>query len=107
MPSYDYECRDCGHIFEEFQSMQDQPLLDCPSCGKPELRRLIGGGMGVIFKGSGYYVTDSRKASGKTESAGSGGAASTATSSNSSSSSSASGSGSSGSSAAATGTATK
>lgn len=68
MPSYDYQCRDCGHTFEAFQSMAENPLVDCPSCGKPSLRRLIGGGAGVIFKGSGFYVTDSKKSSSKSES---------------------------------------
>ncbi len=60
MPSYDYRCDACGHEFEEFQAMSDPVLVDCPSCGKPSLRRLIGGGLGVIFKGSGFYVNDSR-----------------------------------------------
>ncbi|TVQ24575.1 MAG: zinc ribbon domain-containing protein [Spirochaetaceae bacterium] len=63
MPSYDYECKSCGHSFEEFQYMSDAPLKKCPSCGKLSLRRLIGGGMGIIFKGSGFYVNDSRSAS--------------------------------------------
>ncbi len=62
MPSYDYECKSCGHSFEEFQSMSEAPLLKCPSCGKRSLRRLIGGGMGIIFKGSGFYVNDNRSA---------------------------------------------
>ena len=60
MPTYDYECAKCGHRFDAFQSMSDDPLRKCPSCGKAGLRRLIGGGLGVIFKGSGFYVTDSR-----------------------------------------------
>ncbi|MCX7786438.1 MAG: hypothetical protein N2442_01930 [Spirochaetes bacterium] len=62
MPSYDYECTVCGHRFEAFQNMSDPPLTDCPQCGK-RVRRLIGGGTGVIFKGSGFYVTDNRKSS--------------------------------------------
>ncbi|MFQ3619507.1 MAG: FmdB family zinc ribbon protein [Spirochaetales bacterium] len=62
MPSYDYECTVCGHRFELFQNMSDPPVTDCPQCGK-RVRRLIGGGMGVIFKGSGFYVTDNRKSS--------------------------------------------
>ena len=62
MPSYDYECKVCGHTFETFQSMSDDPLKKCPECGK-ELRRLIGGGLGIIFKGSGFYVTDNKKPS--------------------------------------------
>ena len=60
MPTYEYECRNCGHRFDEFQNMSDDPLEDCPSCAEPALKRLIGGGIGVIFKGSGFYVTDSK-----------------------------------------------
>ena len=63
MPTYEYECKSCGHGFEVFQAMSDPPLKDCPQCGK-EVRRLIFGGSGVIFKGSGFYVTDKSKASG-------------------------------------------
>jgi putative FmdB family regulatory protein len=70
MPTYEYECKSCGHIFEAFQRMSDDPLRDCPQCGR-EVRRLIRGGTGVIFKGSGFYVTDkgkgaAAKAEGKT-----------------------------------------
>lgn len=70
MPTYEYECKSCGHAFEAFQSMSDVPLKDCPKCGK-EVRRLINGGSGVIFKGSGFYVTDKKAASsgGKTKDA--------------------------------------
>jgi len=57
MPTYEYECKSCSHNFEVFQSMSDQALSDCPECGK-EVRRLIFGGAGVIFKGSGFYVND-------------------------------------------------
>lgn len=60
MPTYDYECDACGHTFDAFQNMSDAPLKKCPSCNKLKLRRLIGGGLGVIFKGSGFYVTDSK-----------------------------------------------
>jgi putative FmdB family regulatory protein len=62
MPTYDYKCTKCGHTFEAFQSMNDKPLSRCPVC-KGALRRLIGGGMGVIFKGSGFYTTDYKKSS--------------------------------------------
>jgi len=68
MPSYDYLCSSCGHKFEEFQSMSAAPLTTCPECHKETLKRLIGGGLGVIFKGSGYYINDSRKKSGSGES---------------------------------------
>ena len=57
MPTYEYECKSCGYDFDYFQSMKDEPLKVCPKCGK-ELRRLINGGTGVIFKGGGFYVTD-------------------------------------------------
>jgi len=63
MPTYEYECKSCAHNFEIFQAMSDQPVKDCPECGK-EVRRLIFGGTGVIFKGSGFYVTDKSGKSG-------------------------------------------
>jgi len=66
MPTYEYECKSCSHSFEVFQSMSDPPVKICPECGN-EVRRLIFGGSGVIFKGSGFYVTDKGK-SGKTAS---------------------------------------
>lgn len=62
MPTYDYECTKCGHAFEAFQQMSDKPLTKCPKCDK-KLRRLIGGGAGIIFKGSGFYATDYKKKS--------------------------------------------
>lgn len=62
MPTYEYKCSSCGHTFEAFQSMSDAPLSSCPECGKA-VKRLIFGGTGVIFKGSGFYVNDSRKGS--------------------------------------------
>ncbi len=58
MPNYDYECSACGHTFEEFQTMTDKKLTKCPKCGKQKLARLIGGGSGMIFKGTGFYQTD-------------------------------------------------
>jgi putative FmdB family regulatory protein len=57
MPTYDYKCRSCGHVFEEFHMMSDPAPETCPECGGP-VERLIGGGVGIIFKGSGFYVTD-------------------------------------------------
>jgi putative FmdB family regulatory protein len=63
MPTYDYECDGCGHKFEEFQSMMDKVLKKCPACKKPKLRRLLGTGAAIIFKGSGFYQTDYRSES--------------------------------------------
>lgn len=60
MPTYDYVCDACEHEFEEFQMMSAKPLKKCPECGKNKLRRLIGTGAGIIFKGSGFYETDYR-----------------------------------------------
>jgi len=60
MPTYEYECRKCSYTFEAFQSINDAPIKTCPLCGG-EVRRLIGGGSGVIFKGSGFYITDSKR----------------------------------------------
>jgi putative FmdB family regulatory protein len=65
MPTYDYECSACGINFEMFQSMKDDPITECPEC-KGKVRRLIGGGMGVIFKGSGFYSTDHKRSSAST-----------------------------------------
>lgn len=62
MPTYDYECTKCGHTFEAFQRITDKPLSRCPEC-KGSLRRVIAGGMGVIFKGSGFYTTDYKRSS--------------------------------------------
>ncbi len=62
MPTYDYKCEKCDHIFEHFQAMSDAPLTKCAKCdGK--IRRLVGGGSGLIFKGSGFYLTDYAKKS--------------------------------------------
>jgi putative FmdB family regulatory protein len=60
MPTYDYVCSECGYRFEEFQQMKDEPLKICPQCHKETVRRLIGGGNGFLFKGSGFYTTDYR-----------------------------------------------
>jgi putative FmdB family regulatory protein len=64
MPTYDYECRACGHRFEHWQQMTDKRLRRCPACGKPRLERLVGAGGGLIFKGSGFYVTDYKRKGG-------------------------------------------
>lgn len=61
MPNYDYECTKCGHTFEAFQKMTDAKLTKCPEC-KGRVKRLIGSGTGIIFKGSGFYQTDYKNA---------------------------------------------
>ena len=58
MPTYDYICKKCEKMFEHFQSMSDAPKKECPDCKENSLRRIISGGTGLIFKGSGYYLTD-------------------------------------------------
>ena len=63
MPTYDYVCDGCNHQFEEFQSMSEAPLKKCPQCKKKKLRRLIGTGAAILFKGSGFYQTDYRSES--------------------------------------------
>ena len=67
MPTYEYVCEKCGHEFEKYQSMADNPLKVCPEdkCGKKRwgkgaVRRAISGGAGLIFKGTGFYITDYR-----------------------------------------------
>ena len=60
MPTYDYVCDNCEYAFEKFQSMSAGILRKCPKCGKRKLKRLIGTGGGIIFKGSGFYETDYR-----------------------------------------------
>jgi putative FmdB family regulatory protein len=61
MPTYHYQCRDCGHSFDQFQKFSEDPLTVCPSCGGA-VQRVIQN-VGVVFKGSGWYITDSRKSS--------------------------------------------
>jgi len=65
MPTYEYRCSECGHTVEELQSFTAEPLVTCPRCGRAALKRLVGGGGGVIFKGSGFYHTDYPKKGGK------------------------------------------
>ena len=60
MPTYDYTCEACGHAFEKFQSITAAPVRKCPACGKNRVKRLIGTGAGLIFKGGGFYQTDYR-----------------------------------------------
>ncbi len=57
MPTYEYKCLECGYLFEEFQKMSDAPLETCPKCGG-KVKRLISNGAGLVFKGSGFYLTD-------------------------------------------------
>jgi putative FmdB family regulatory protein len=76
VPTYEYECLKCGHHFELFQLMTDKPRKRCPKC-RGKVRRLLGTGAGIIFKGSGFYATDYRKpektpAAGKGEKTGAG-----------------------------------
>src|SRR3954466_11203936 len=62
MPTYEYKCTACGHTFEKFQSIMAEPIKRCPVCGKAKAKRLISAGAGLIFKGSGFYITDYRDA---------------------------------------------
>ncbi len=63
MPTYDYVCDACDHGFELFQSITEQRKRKCPECGRMKLRRLIGPGAAIVFKGSGFYKTDYRSES--------------------------------------------
>jgi putative FmdB family regulatory protein len=63
MPTYEYECRACGHRFERFQSITADPIRVCPACKKHKVCRLLGTGGAVLFKGSGFHATDYRSAS--------------------------------------------
>ena len=63
MPTYDYECGACNHKWELFQSIKAEPEKKCPACKKKKARRLIGAGAGLIFKGTGFYLTDYRSKS--------------------------------------------
>ena len=68
MPTYQYQCKNCGFELEELQSFTEDPLVRCPSCGTDNLTRILGGGGGLIFKGSGFYLTDYKKSGEKQES---------------------------------------
>jgi putative FmdB family regulatory protein len=63
MPTYDYACSGCGHRFERFEPIGDGGLKECPKCHKKKAKRMLGAGAGLIFKGSGFYTTDSRRPS--------------------------------------------
>jgi len=67
MPTYEYKCDGCGHAFEKFQSITARPVRTCPSCGKRKVRRLLGTGAALIFKGSGFYATDYRSGAYKSD----------------------------------------
>lgn len=60
MPTYEYQCRNCGYHFEKFQSFKDAPITLCPNCGEEQVFRVVGA-TGVIFKGSGFYINDSKR----------------------------------------------
>jgi len=66
MPTYEYQCKTCGHHFDRVQRFSDDPVKECPECGA-EVRRVIHPA-GVIFKGAGWYITDSRKSGGESAS---------------------------------------
>ncbi len=64
MPTYDYRCTACGHRFERFESINETGAKPCPKCSKKKAKRMLGTGAGLIFKGAGFYTTDSKKSSG-------------------------------------------
>lgn len=64
MPTYDYKCEKCGNLFELFQGMKEKPAEKCPKCGGA-VKRLVGSGAGIIFKGKGFYQTDYKGTGGK------------------------------------------
>ena len=68
MPTYEYKCGKCEEVFEIFQKMTDAPLRECPVCGG-ELKKVVSGGIGIIFKGSGFYTTDYKNSSALSSSA--------------------------------------
>lgn len=70
MPTYEYVCTDCGEEHEVFQRMSEDPLTICPSCEEPKLKRKIGLGAGILFKGGGFYETDFKDRKGKPEAKG-------------------------------------
>jgi putative FmdB family regulatory protein len=60
MPTYDYRCKKCGHTWEQFQSIKAEAIKKCPECKKNQAERVIGPGAAILFKGSGFYLTDYR-----------------------------------------------
>ncbi|MGQ9708786.1 MAG: FmdB family zinc ribbon protein [bacterium] len=68
MPTYEYRCKRCGHRFSLFQRITEEPVKNCPKCrAKHSVARLISGGAGLIFKGSGFYITDYKQKSSRPE----------------------------------------
>jgi putative FmdB family regulatory protein len=63
MPTYDYRCKKCGHTWEQFQSIKAEPIRKCPECNRNQAERVIGPGAAILFKGSGFYLTDYRSES--------------------------------------------
>ena len=61
MPNYDYRCSDCGQIFEKFHGMNENPSFECPNCSSANVSKKIGKGAGIVFKGSGFYITDYKR----------------------------------------------
>jgi putative FmdB family regulatory protein len=61
MPTYEYICHLCGHRFERFQSIQAEPVHECPVCSSDKVEKIMTGGIGLIFKGKGFYITDYKK----------------------------------------------
>ena len=93
MPTYEYKCEACGNEFEKFQSITAPAIRKCPACGKNRVKRLIGTGSGLIFKGGGFYETDYRSEAYKTAAKADSGAAPAAKDSKESSGSTAAGAG--------------
>lgn len=79
MPTYEYLCSKCGHKFEKFQSITAPAIKQCPACKKNSVQRLIGTGAGLIFKGSGFYITDYRSEGYKEKAKAEGGSSETKT----------------------------
>ena len=67
MPTYDYSCRKCGHAFEVFEAISASTRKACVKCGRRTAHRMIGAGAGLLFKGSGFYITDYKRGGSKTE----------------------------------------
>jgi putative FmdB family regulatory protein len=65
MPTYDYSCRKCGHAYEVFEAISASTRKACPKCGRRTAHRMIGAGAGLLFKGSGFYITDYKNAGAK------------------------------------------